>query len=304
MLHSHVKQIYQATHHDSPDFLGFGIGLRPCHYEEILRSAPSIIDWFEIVTEDYLVDGGSHLYYLEAIRQSYPIVFHGVSLSIGSCDEINWTYLKTLKALADRFQPPWISDHLCWTGVNGINIHDLLPLPYTTECLKHVVVRVHQVQEFLKQPLVLENPSSYITYQQADYSEWEFLTALSEQTGCKILLDINNIFVSGFNHSFDPLTYLEGIPRDLVKQFHLAGHKRCSDYIIDTHDDAVTDVVWELYRVAVERFGKIPVLIERDDKIPPLSELVMELERAKTIFQTVIQKKSIKLEEELLSQPS
>jgi uncharacterized protein len=273
-------------------FLGFGLGLRAQHYSVILDSRPKI-DWFEIITEDYLLPGGRALYYLNQIREYYPCVMHGVSLSIGSCDPVNFDYLNKVKTLAATIQPAWISDHLCWTGINGLNMHDLLPLPYTEEALKHVVERVKQVQDFLGRQILLENVSSYIEYQASTMKEWEFLAAVAEQADCYILLDINNIYVSSVNHQFDPLDYLQAVPSHRVRQFHLAGHKNCQDYIIDTHDAPIIDSVWSLYVAALQRFGKVSTLIERDDNIPELSELVTELERAKQLAETVWKEKDV-----------
>jgi uncharacterized protein (UPF0276 family) len=262
--------------------LGFGLGLRIPHYDTILAESPAV-DWFEIISENYLVEGGKPLHYLDRIRARYPIVMHGVSLSIGSTDPLNRDYLKDLKALAVRVQPAWISDHLCWTGAHGTHLHDLLPLPYTEEAVAHVAGRVAQVQDFLGRRILLENVSSYVSYVHSQMSEWEFLRAVAERADCLILLDINNIYVSSFNHDFDPLDYLNGAPRERVQQFHLAGHTRHGDYIVDTHDHPVIDPVWELYRQAVRRFGPVSTMIERDDHIPPLAELLDELDRARAI---------------------
>lgn len=266
-------------------FLGFGLGLRTQHYSYILEHLPEV-DWFEAITEDYLVPGGKPLYYLNRIRENYPLVMHGVSLSIGSCDPLNTEYLKKVKILADKIQPAWISDHLCWTGVAGLNMHDLLPLPYTEEALKHVVDRVKQVQDFLGRQILLENVSSYIEYRDSNVTEWEFLNAIAEQADCFILLDINNIYVSSVNHHFDPLDYLNAMPVHRVRQFHLAGHKNCGDYIIDTHDAPIIDGVWSLYEQAVKRFGRVATMIERDDDIPEFPVLFAELQQAKKIAET------------------
>ena len=263
-------------------FLGFGLGLRTQHYPYILEHRPKV-DWFEAITEDYLVPGGKPLYYLNRIRELYPLVMHGVSLSIGSCDPLNMEYLKKVKLLAEKIQPAWISDHLCWTGINGLNMHDLLPLPYTEEAVKHVVDRVKQVQDFLGRQILLENVSSYIEYCDSKTNEWEFLTAIAEQADCLILLDINNIYVSSVNHQFDPLDYLNAIPINRVRQFHLAGHKNCGNYIIDTHDSPIIDGVWSLYTQAVKRFGRVATMIERDDDIPEFPILFAELQQAKKI---------------------
>jgi uncharacterized protein (UPF0276 family) len=272
-----------STTHDLKTYLGCGLGLRTTYYQEILSSLPPV-DWFEIITEDYLVPGGNPIYYLDKIREHYPIVMHGVSLSIGSVDPLNWDYLNRLKILADRIQPAWISDHCCWTGTNGINLHDLMPLPYTEEALKHLADRITQIQDFLKRPLVLENVSSYINYAHSTFTEWEFLTRLTQITGCKLLLDVNNIYVSSFNHHFDPMDFINGIPaKNTVQQFHLAGHTNKGTHILDTHDAPIIEQVWGLYVEALKRFGKISTLIERDDHFPPLAELLNELQRAKNL---------------------
>lgn len=266
-------------------YLGFGLGLRPTHYETILNDQPAV-DWFEIISENYLVPGGRPLHYLDRIRERYPLVMHGVSLSIGAQDPLNREYLKQLRALADRVEPAWISDHLCWTGAHGLNAHDLLPLPYTGEALKHVAARVGEVQDFLGRRILLENVSSYVSYPESEMSEWEFLREIAARADCLILLDINNIYVSSVNHEFDPQAYLNTIPPERVWQFHLAGHRNHGDYIIDTHDEPVIDPVWELYAAAVRRFGRVSTMIERDDNIPPLAELLAELDRARRIAAT------------------
>jgi hypothetical protein len=265
-----------------PPFLGFGLGLRPQHYNEILDGAPPI-DWFEIISENFMVPGGRPLAMLERIRARYPIVMHGVSLSIASTSPPDLGYLADLKALADRVEPRWISDHLCWTGVHGVNLHDLLPIPYTREALDHVAARVLLVQERLGRPLTLENVSTYVRFEASEMTEWEFLTELTRRTGCWLLLDVNNVYVSAFNHGYDPLTFLDGIPADRVVQFHLAGHSDMGTYIIDTHDSPVCDDVWRLYSAAVRRFGTVSTMIERDDNIPPLAELVPEVARARQL---------------------
>jgi uncharacterized protein (UPF0276 family) len=270
-------------------FLGFGLGLRTAHYESVLAELPPNIDWFEILSENYLVAGGKPLYYLDAICEHYPMIMHGVSMSIGSTDPLNWDYLAQLKKLADRVQPAWFSDHLCWTGLDGKNIHDLLPMPYTEEAIEHVANRVRQVQDFMERPMLIENVSSYLTYKDSAMTEWEFLTGIAERAECHILLDINNIYVSAFNHEFDPYEYLNYIPVERVGQFHLAGHTNCGDYIIDSHDHPVIDPVWELYADAVRRFGPVSIMIERDDHIPPLNELLLELDQARSIAQPILE---------------
>jgi len=262
--------------------LGFGLGLRPVHYPEILRERPRV-DWFEIITENYLVPGGAPLHHLERIRADFPIAMHGVSLSIGGTAPLNTDYLHQVKQLAARFQPAWISDHLCWTGIDGRNLHDLMPLPYTEEAVRHVAGRVRQVQDFLGAQILLENVSSYVSYATSEMPEWEFLARIAEQSDCLILLDVNNIYVSSVNHEFDPHAYLRGVPIERVRQFHLAGHQNHGTHIIDTHDAAVAEAVWALFRSAVERFGPVATMIERDDHIPPLSELVTELGMAREV---------------------
>jgi uncharacterized protein len=266
-------------------FLGFGLGLRTEHYETILETHPPV-DWFEVLSENYLVAGGKPLYYLDRIRAEYAVVMHGVSLSIGG-DKINREYLKKLKELSDRVEPEWISDHLCWTGIRGKNLHDLMPLPYTEEAIAHVVSHVNEVQDFLSRRILLENVSSYVTYKQSAMSEWDFLRSIAERADCYILLDVNNIYVSSFNHGFDPEAFLRGVPIERVHQFHLAGHRNCGNYIVDTHDDSVIDPVWDLYAKAVRRFGDVSTMIERDDHIPPLLELLDELDRARRIAREV-----------------
>jgi hypothetical protein len=261
---------------------GFGLGLRTPHYEAVLNE-PHAIDWLEVITENYLVPGGKPLDYLERIRSRFPLVMHGVSLSIGSTDPVDFEYLAQVRVLAARIEPHWISDHLCWTGIDGRNLHDLLPLPYTEEALAAVVERVGQVQDALGRQILLENVSSYLTYRASDMSEWEFLREVAQRADCAILLDINNIYVSSVNHGFDPLTYLQSMPTDRVRQFHLAGHSDLEGHLIDTHDHAIVEPVWNLYCAAVAQFGAVPTMIERDDNIPPLSELVAELQMARDL---------------------
>ena len=267
--------------------LGFGLGLRTAHYEAIFETKPAL-DWFEIIAENYMVPGGRPIANLMRIRNDYPIAMHGVSLSIGSSDTLNIDYLRDLKALADRIEPVYISDHLCWTGIAGKNLHDLMPIPYTETAVAHVASRVQQVQDFLGRQILLENVSSYVTFAQSEMSEWDFLRAIAEKADCHILLDINNIFVSAFNHGFEPIEYVEGIPVDRVQQFHLAGHENRGDIIIDTHDTPVSDPVWDLYATACKRFGPVSTMIERDDHIPPLEELLTELNHARQISNGVM----------------
>jgi uncharacterized protein (UPF0276 family) len=261
---------------------GFGLGLRTPHYEAMLNE-PHDIDWLEVITENYLVPGGKPLDYLERIRERFSLVMHGVSLSIGSTDPLDCKYLADVRALAARIEPHWISDHLCWTGIEGRNLHDLLPLPYTEEALAAVVARVGQVQDALGRQILLENVSSYLTYQASEMSEWEFLREVAQRADCAILLDINNIYVSSVNHGFDPLTYLHAIPKSRVRQFHLAGHSDLGGHLIDTHDHPIVEPVWNLYGAAVAHFGTVPTMIERDDNIPELALLVAELDIARQL---------------------
>jgi len=260
----------------------FGLGLRTQHYHDFLNTQQPV-DWLEILSDNYMVDGGKPLMMLDKIRELYPMVMHGVSLSIGSVNGIDNSYLKKLKALEQRVQPMWVSDHLCWSGVHGRKMHDLLPLPYTQEALKVLTRNIHQVQDALQRPLVLENVSSYLEFESSEMYEWEFLSALCRSTGCKLLLDINNIYVSAFNHGFSACDYMQGVPAESIAQFHLAGHQNNGDHLIDTHDHPVCDGVWELYRKAVKHFGFVPTMIERDDNIPPLEDLLSELNIARSI---------------------
>jgi uncharacterized protein (UPF0276 family) len=261
---------------------GFGLGLRTPHYEAMLNE-PHDVDWLEVITENYLVPGGKPLHYLERVRERFPLVMHGVSLSIGSTDPVDFNYLAEVRALAARIEPHWISDHLCWTGIEGRNLHDLLPLPYTEEALDSVVARVGQVQDSLGRQILLENVSSYLSYRASEMTEWEFLSEVAQRADCAILLDINNIYVSSVNHGFDPLTYLRAVPKSKVRQFHLAGHSDMDGHLIDTHDHPIAAPVWDLYGAAVAHFGAVPTMIERDDNIPPLSELVAELDMAREL---------------------
>jgi uncharacterized protein (UPF0276 family) len=262
--------------------LGFGLGLRVDHYDAILNDLPAV-DWFEALTENYLVPGGKPLHHLMRIREHYPMVMHGVSLSIGSAAPLDRGYLREVQALAKRIEPAWISDHLCWTGVGGKNLHDLLPLPYTEEALQHVVARVRAVQDILGRRILLENVSSYVGFRDSRLTEWDFLRAVAEEADCLILLDVNNIYVSSINHEFDPHDYLAAIPVERVQQMHLAGHQDHGDYLIDTHDHPVPDPVWTLYDAAVRRFGAVATMIERDANIPPFGELEAELAAARRV---------------------
>lgn len=267
---------------DNMENLGFGLGLRPDHYHEILDGEPHV-DWFEIITENFLVPGGKPHYFLQKIGERYPLVMHGVSLSIGSSDPIDFDYLANVKKLKEKINARWLSDHLCWTGIHKKNSHDLLPMPLTEEALDHVIDRVKIVQDYLGHPILLENPSTYVTFTASTFTEWDFLKNIVAETGCYLLLDINNIYVSAYNHEFSPETYIENIPSHAVKQFHLAGHSNCDTHIIDTHDAAVIDPVWSLYEKALAHFGSVSTMIERDGNIPPLAELIQELDIARSI---------------------
>jgi len=260
-----------------PRFAGFGLGLRKEHYRDFLETEQAV-DFVEIISENFMACGGRPLRTLEAVRERHPVAMHGVSLSLGSPDGLDADYLAELKALARRIDPLWVSDHLCWTRVGGFATHDLLPLPYTQEALDTCVANLKHAQDVLERPLLVENPSSYVTFSKSTMSEWAFLAELSRETGCYLLLDVNNVWVSSVNHGFDPLEFLHGIPADRVRQIHLAGHSAgLEGMLIDTHDAPVCGAVWQLYARAVERFGACATMIERDDAIPPLPELLAEL---------------------------
>jgi uncharacterized protein len=261
-------------------FLGFGVGLRRAHYSHVLETRPRM-DWFEVISENFMVEGGRPLEVLERVREQYPIVMHGVSMSIGSVDPLNRKYLKELRDLIRRFEPAWVSDHLCWTGVGGYNLHDLLPLPFTDEAVIHVANRIREVQDFLGRHILIENISSYMAYTHSKLEEWDFVTAVAETADCGILFDINNVFVSAFNHGFKAEKYIDSIPIDRVVQFHLAGHQDHGTYLLDTHDHPVKEEVWNLYERAVSRFGQVSVLIERDENIPSFGELQETAETAR-----------------------
>ena len=259
--------------------LGLGLGLRNQHFEEILSNRPAV-DWFEAISENFMDSGGRPRAVIRAIAERYPVVLHGVSLSIGSTDPLNRDYLARLKRLADEIRPAWISDHLCWTGVGGFNSHDLLPMPLTEESLVHVIERVHRVQDVLERPLILENPSTYVRFRQSTLEEPEFLRRLADATGCGLLLDVNNVFVSCFNTGADPVAYLEAFPCERVVQMHLAGHQQHGSHIIDTHDRPVRAEVWELFRLAWARTGGASTLLEWDGDIPGFAECHAELLKA------------------------
>lgn len=259
-----------------------GIGLRAEHYRELLERRPSLA-FIEVHSENYFGAGGAPLYFLEQARAHYPLSLHGVGLSLGSSDPLDHGHLRKLKALIQRFEPALVSDHLSWSSVGGVFLNDLLPLPYTEEALAHVASRVQQVQERLGRPILLENPSSYVAFEDSTLTEWEFLSELSRRSGCGLLLDVNNVYVSARNFGFDPIRYLDGIEGDRVGYFHLAGHSDKGRYLLDTHDGAVPAPVWDLYRAALRRFGRVPSLVEWDDRVPPLEEVVAESRRAAAI---------------------
>lgn len=260
--------------------LGVGVGLRSQHYGFVVETKPSV-DWFEIISENFMGVGGRPTWILDSVAAHYPIVMHGVSLSIGSMDPLNREYLAQLKALATRTKARWVSDHLCWTGVAHRNLHDLLPLPYTEECLRHVVERIKQVQDVLERPLVLENPSSYVEFKSSSMSEWEFIARMAEDADCGLLLDVNNVFVSSFNHGFDPYEYLAGIPMDRVVQFHVAGHTHKGTHILDTHSGAAVFEVWKLCEKACELTGGRSTLYEWDEDVPAFDVVALEAEKAR-----------------------
>ncbi len=269
--------------------LGYGVGLRRQHYSHVLETRPKV-DWFEAISENFMVAGGRALEVLEGVRANYPIAMHGVSMSIGSTDPLNRSYLQQLSDLARRFEPAWISDHLCWTGVGGRNLHDLLPLPYTEEAIGHVVARIRNVQDELERPILIENVSSYMAFADSTMTEWEFISAIANEADCGILLDINNIFVSAFNHRFDANEYIDAVPAERVVQYHLAGHSDHGTYLLDTHDHPVRDEVWTLYERAARRFGAVSALVEWDDNIPEFAELAQTADRARAVFDTTTPK--------------
>jgi len=260
--------------------LGFGLGLRSQHYDYVLEHQPAV-DWFELITENYLAPGGRPRAMLHKIRAHYPVILHGLSFNIGSNEAPDLHYLAQLKALINDIQPAWVSDHICWTGLHGKTSHDLLPIAYNPETLSQVADKVNRIQDVLQQRIVLENPSVYLQFRSASMSEPDFINALTEQTGCRILLDVNNVYVSCFNLGQDPYAHISALKHNCVQQFHLAGHTHNGNHIIDTHDHPVSDPVWELYAHACRHFGATATLLERDDHIPPFPELMAELELAR-----------------------
>ena len=260
----------------------FGLGLRKPHYPDFLHGDPVAVDFVEVISENFMVDGGRPRDVLRRVRERHLVALHGVSLSLGSADGVRSDYLQRLRALVDEVQPLFVSDHLSWSRIGEFNSHDLLPLPFSEEALHVVCSNLDRAQEALGRPMLIENPSSYISLP-GNMSEWEFLDAVCARTGCELLLDVNNIFVSACNHGFDPLAYLSGIPSHRVRQIHLAGHSQGRELLIDTHDQPVRDEVWQLYAEAVKRIGPVATMIERDDDIPPLPALLAELDLARGI---------------------
>ncbi|WP_424361381.1 DUF692 domain-containing protein [Methylocystis parvus] len=265
-----------------PAPLGYGLGLRPVYFDEIMSTRPPV-DWFEIISENYMISGGKPLSMLDAVRADYPVVMHGVSMSLASTDPLDFDYLAQLKALIERVEPAWVSDHVAWTGVHGLTLHDLLPIPYTRESLNHIVERICRVQDYLKRQLVVENASTYVSFVASEMSEPDFVKEMAERADCLLLLDVNNVFVSGFNHGFDPVAFIDAIPVERVVQFHMAGHTDNETHRVDTHDQPVCEEVWALYEHARRRFGDVSAMIERDDNFPPFSELLDELQRMRDI---------------------
>lgn len=258
---------------------GAGLGLRASHYQEIFETKPDV-PWFELLSDNYMAAGGLPIQRAEKVRQDYPITLHGVGMSLGSADPLNTDYLKRLKVLADRLEPHYVSDHIAWVSVDGKYTHDLLPLPYNEDMLQHLRVRIQQVQEYLGRTILIENPSSYLSFDSSDMGEADFINQLSLSSGCELLLDVNNIYVSAMNHGFDPYQYLESIPQDKVKEIHLAGYEQMDGYLFDTHGHSVKPPVWDLYRAALKRFGSVPTLIEWDTDVPEFSTLLAEAKKA------------------------
>ncbi|MFO1252869.1 MAG: DUF692 domain-containing protein [Inhella sp.] len=271
---------------------GFGLGARVEHYEDLKCAADegwaNRPEWLEFISENFMVGGGAPLVHLDALRARYPAVLHGVSLNLGSTDPLRADYLDALVALVERVQPAWVSDHLCWTGTAHGQLHDLLPLPYAQATLAHLCGRIQQVQDRLRRPLVIENVSSYVQFAADEMGEAEFIAALVRRSGCQLLLDVNNIYVSHRNHGFDARSFIDAIPAEAVVQIHLAGHEDEGGLVIDTHDHPIRSEVWELYAYALQRLGARPTMIERDDHIPPLPELLAELDQARAVARAVL----------------
>lgn len=264
---------------------GCGIGLRREHYDHVL-SERSAVPWFEVISENFMGAGGRPRYILERVRQDYPVALHGVSLSLGSAEPLHADYLRRLRELVSWVKPGLVSDHLCWTAIGGHNSHDLLPLPFTEEAARNAARKIREVQDFLGRPILIENISSYVEFRESEMAEWEFLSAVALEADCYVLLDVNNLYVNSRNHGFDPRRYLEGVPADRVRQFHMAGHEDHAHVVIDTHDHPICDAVWTLYRHAVERFGPQPTLIERDARVPEFEVLEREAAQADEILES------------------
>ncbi len=265
---------------------GAGIGLRSQHYQQILDNKPDV-HWFEALSENYFGEGGLPLYHLEKIRENYPITLHGVGMSLGSATSLDAVYLAKLKRLVDRFEPVYVSDHLAWVSVNGKYLHDLLPLPYTEEALAIVAEHVIQVQDFLGRKLLIENPASYLSFNNSEMTEWEFIGELTEKTDCHLLIDVNNIYVSAINHGFSAIEYIDALPSERVREIHLAGYEDHDTYLFDTHGHRVHPPVWDLYRTALERFGPVPTLIEWDTDIPEFSVLMEEAAHSDALLEKI-----------------
>lgn len=263
--------------------IGFGLGLRADHYDHLLEQRPKQVDWFEIISENFMDAHPGYWEFLADLRRDYPIIMHGVSLSIGSSDPLDKTYLTRLRKLADFLDPPWFSDHLCWTGVQGRNTHDLLPVLYTEDSLAHIVDRIRRVQDAVGRPFILENPSTYLEFNASVIPEWEFLARMAEEADCGLLLDVNNVYVNCFNHGYDAKRYVDALPADRILQVHLAGHEHHGTHIVDTHDHPVIDEVWELYRHALRSKGMVSTMIEWDAHIPAFDALVAELDKARDV---------------------
>ncbi len=268
----------------APNITGAGVGLRSTHYQTILETLPEV-PWFEALTDNYMGPGGLPHHYLERISTQYPITFHGVGLSLGSLDPLDDQYLRRLKALIHRYRPQLVSDHLCWSSFDGVHGNDLFPLPYSEEALRHIVQRIQQVQDYLGQRIVIENVSSYLTFQSSDMTEWAFLAEVVTEADCDLLCDVNNIYVSASNHGFDPLTYLKALPADRVREIHLAGYEDEGTHLLDTHGAPVHEPVWTLYAQAMALFGPVPTLIEWDTNIPDFAVLQQEAAKAQAIME-------------------
>ena len=282
---THPRRAGLPKIHNLP-YLGFGLGARTPHYQELVKS-PSAVDWLEIISENFMVDGGPPLAWLDQLAPQYTIIPHGVSMSIGSAEPLDRDYLKRLQKLIRRINPPWFSDHLCWGQFSGKHMYNLLPIPFTKVTARLIVEKVRTLQDMMEIPFLLENVSSYVEFQSSEMPEWEFLAHVADKADCGILLDINNVYVSAVNHGFEPEEFLNAMPPERVIQYHIAGHLDKKGYLFDTHDHPIKEAVWTLFEKAVRRFGDTSVLLERDDHIPPLADLIAELDEARAIQSTV-----------------